>query len=290
MSIHWMNTVWKESQASGSELLLLLAIADNANDDGVAWPGQKYLAHKIRMSYRSVRRLADKLVEMGELAVAVDIGRTNTNTYYILTGRSDRMKGEIRRVAAEKSKKEDILSSFPAEKGDNLSSFSEKKEDTQGKKEDTQGEKRTKIAEKEDTAMSYKPSLTPSIKPSEPLISPDPNLQQQQVLLTATLQSMGFDPKMGAFIKRFLIRPEVLQVDGCAWTVLVDQPPPEVMDAGRDVVPYLQDRLGVQLERQLAAMVCEGNIDVIFERRGNGNGKVRDLLDTLPAAAGSIAG
>lgn len=69
MSIKIMTRVWEESKQGGSKLLLLLAIADNANDDGFAWPGQKYLAHKIRMSERSISRLAKELEESGELYI-----------------------------------------------------------------------------------------------------------------------------------------------------------------------------------------------------------------------------
>ena len=67
MSIRVMTNVWENSIAKGSVLLLLLAIADNANDDGEAWPGTEYLAHKIRMSERQVIRLRQKLYDSGEL-------------------------------------------------------------------------------------------------------------------------------------------------------------------------------------------------------------------------------
>jgi hypothetical protein len=64
-----MTRVWAQSQHKGSALLLLLAIADNANEDGVAWPSQETLAAKTRMSARQIRRLTDQFIESGELAV-----------------------------------------------------------------------------------------------------------------------------------------------------------------------------------------------------------------------------
>lgn len=67
MSIKMMSQVWEYSSAEGSELLLLLAIADFADDDGFAFPGTSTLAKKIRMSERSVKRLRQKLYEKGEL-------------------------------------------------------------------------------------------------------------------------------------------------------------------------------------------------------------------------------
>jgi hypothetical protein len=83
MSIKIMSRVWEQSKQGGSQLLLLLAIADNANDAGFAWPGQKYLAQKIRMSERSIPRLAAKLKDAGELFVC-SRGDTGQVTQYIV--------------------------------------------------------------------------------------------------------------------------------------------------------------------------------------------------------------
>jgi Helix-turn-helix domain len=64
-----MSRLWTDSPHKGSELLLLLAVADNANDDGVAWPSQETLAAKTRLSVRQVRRLTDLLVKAGALTI-----------------------------------------------------------------------------------------------------------------------------------------------------------------------------------------------------------------------------
>lgn len=69
MSIREINRVWETSPHKGSELLLLLAIADHANDHGEAWPSQETLAAKTRMSVRQVRRLALTLEESGALGI-----------------------------------------------------------------------------------------------------------------------------------------------------------------------------------------------------------------------------
>ena len=50
MSLRAITAVWENSKAMGTLLLLQLAIADNANDSGLAWPGIDYLARKSRMS------------------------------------------------------------------------------------------------------------------------------------------------------------------------------------------------------------------------------------------------
>jgi hypothetical protein len=84
MSVKIMSRVWEKSTNGGSQLLLLLAIADNANDGGVAWPGQIYLANKIKMSKRSIPRIASKLKTNGDLYIN-DRGDEGRVTQYIVT-------------------------------------------------------------------------------------------------------------------------------------------------------------------------------------------------------------
>lgn len=73
-----MTTVWSYSKAKGSALLTLLAIADSANDDGVAWPGHRYLAAKTRLSRSSVQRLTMALEQdFGELEIQERDGTSN---------------------------------------------------------------------------------------------------------------------------------------------------------------------------------------------------------------------
>ena len=81
MSIRCMTRVWAASQAKGSALLLLLAIADHAHDDGGgAWPSQATLARKTRLTSRQVRRLMRKLEDSGELQVQKRPGRSDLLT------------------------------------------------------------------------------------------------------------------------------------------------------------------------------------------------------------------
>lgn len=70
MSVRAMALVWERSKAKGSELLLLLAIADYAKDDGSdAWPSFAVLAQKSRMTERAVRIILQRLEKAGELTV-----------------------------------------------------------------------------------------------------------------------------------------------------------------------------------------------------------------------------
>jgi len=67
MSVKCTSRVWELSKATGSHRLVLLAIADFANEDGVCWPGQDRLAKMAQISVSSVKRVIADLVESGEL-------------------------------------------------------------------------------------------------------------------------------------------------------------------------------------------------------------------------------
>lgn len=79
-----MTTIWEHSQADGSARLLLLAIADHANDDGTgAWPSVASLAQKTHISERNVQRLCRTLADLGELDVHVGAGPHGSNAYVV---------------------------------------------------------------------------------------------------------------------------------------------------------------------------------------------------------------
>lgn len=65
MSIKIMSAVWDEPDTKGSERLVLLALADNANDEGFCWPSLETIARKCNISRRFVVRLLDSLEERG---------------------------------------------------------------------------------------------------------------------------------------------------------------------------------------------------------------------------------
>lgn len=83
MSLRALTAVWENSKAMGTLLLLELAIADNANDSGLAWPGIDYLARKSRMGRRTVIRLLHELEDTGEILVQRNQGPKGTNLYIL---------------------------------------------------------------------------------------------------------------------------------------------------------------------------------------------------------------
>jgi biotin operon repressor len=66
MSVKLMAKAW-EMDLSQGEKLVLLALCDHANDDGVCYPSQEYLAQKCSMSPRSLIDQINKLKQHGIL-------------------------------------------------------------------------------------------------------------------------------------------------------------------------------------------------------------------------------
>ena len=79
-----MSRVWETSAQQGNALLLLLAIADFANDDGVAFPAVETLARKARVGESTAHRILRHLADAGELAIEVGAGRKGTNLYRVV--------------------------------------------------------------------------------------------------------------------------------------------------------------------------------------------------------------
>lgn len=69
MSNKAMNLVWEHSEQKGNALLVLLAIADMANDDLVCYPGKARLSKKCRLGVRGLTAILQKLEEAGELKI-----------------------------------------------------------------------------------------------------------------------------------------------------------------------------------------------------------------------------
>jgi len=69
MSIPAYNAVWDGSRHQSGNFIVLLAIADHADDEGKAWPSIPRLACKARLSQRHTRRCLNELKASGELEI-----------------------------------------------------------------------------------------------------------------------------------------------------------------------------------------------------------------------------
>lgn len=109
MSIRAVAWALDHSPATATDLLVLIAVADFTDDTGLAWPSIRTLAHRARVSERTVQRCIRNLEAMGQLTV--DTG-----------GQAGRNSSRYRLTFADQlplSIPGDPASSRPAE-GDNL--------------------------------------------------------------------------------------------------------------------------------------------------------------------------
>lgn len=96
--------VLERSPTRGSARLVLLVLADRANDDGVCWPSVADTARRAALSERQTRRLLGKLQRIGELRVLRSgggrrrDGAGSTNRVLLTAGRS---AAELDRLIAE---------------------------------------------------------------------------------------------------------------------------------------------------------------------------------------------
>lgn len=85
MSIRWIAHVWQRSPYRGERLLLHLALADFANDEGTCYPSQRTLAHKARCSENFVRLAITQMINDGFVeTVRGSAGRGKPIVYRLL--------------------------------------------------------------------------------------------------------------------------------------------------------------------------------------------------------------
>ena len=78
MSIKVTTDVWDHSTTKGTDLLVLLALADISDEKGECWPSIAYIARKSRLDPRNARKRIRSLQARGELAVIEHGGKSSS--------------------------------------------------------------------------------------------------------------------------------------------------------------------------------------------------------------------
>lgn len=78
-----MSQVWETGPAKQSHLLVMLALADYANDTGVCWPSMASIATKARVTERGARKIVRELEALGWLEIDTGGGRHGCNRYTV---------------------------------------------------------------------------------------------------------------------------------------------------------------------------------------------------------------
>ena len=169
MSIKAIDAVWTHSRHRGGKLLLLLAIADFANDNGVAWPSIATLAKKARMSDRNAQACLREMLDDHdpELSIEEGAGPHGTHLYHILLTQGEKSSG-VKKVRGEKrharGEKFDSQGVKPASPNPSLESVIIEPSD-----DDVRASARSKVTRAKDKTAQKEPAR------AEP-VPPDPRL------------------------------------------------------------------------------------------------------------------
>ena len=107
MSVHVSSGVWKQSAAKSNARLVLLKLADQANDAGWSWPSVETLASETLLGDRTVQRCIRALEDLEEVAVFERAGRLNVYRVLLGTrtdaGRPEWSSGHVDRFVGDRS-------------------------------------------------------------------------------------------------------------------------------------------------------------------------------------------
>ncbi len=120
-----LTRVWEHSQQRGAARCLVLALADVADDHGIAYPGIPYLATMINEAEDYTYKLLRKLIEAGEVLHKPGGGRTRKTSYAVVVGLTDAQRAKTNtvlqsRVYHEKTAKNPVLQSSVSEQNPGL--------------------------------------------------------------------------------------------------------------------------------------------------------------------------
>lgn len=234
MSIKVMSRVWDHSEQEGSRLLVLLAMADWADDDGYCWPKIAVLAHKARVDERTVQRCLADLVEAKELERSGGGGRGRSSTYRVVTGlKGDRLSpfaGNAVRDEAQARKGDAAVTVTGRPKGDKSATVSASKRVTP---RDLKGDKSgSHIENHQDTSEGT--ALTPAdagdaqarvaaqVPATKPPAAEPSATTPQRALFAAVCAAGGWSPKdltrgsreqLGQLVATLLTTPEAERPD-----------------------------------------------------------------------------
>lgn len=122
MAISVVHRIWEHAPYRGEKLLVLLALADWSNEDGICWPSLPTIAQKARLSRRGAQLIIQQLVSDGAINIlSKGVGRGNLTRYQVIFGKGEAdspiVKGE-RRAPIKKAKQKAQKANHTAIKGE----------------------------------------------------------------------------------------------------------------------------------------------------------------------------
>lgn len=78
-----MTQVWEREDLDPYERLVMLSLADHANDDGVCYPSIARLCKRTGMKERGVQTVIKRLVSKGFISIEMQAGKKGANLYTV---------------------------------------------------------------------------------------------------------------------------------------------------------------------------------------------------------------
>jgi len=126
-----MNRVWEHADYKESTLLLLLALADFADDNGICWPEIPTLTAKARISDRRATDIIQTLEHDGAIVYQRGGGRGRRSLYGVLIGLTEDQKERVKLIHRNYFSENKTVKS--SAKGEETSPITEKKGELQRK-------------------------------------------------------------------------------------------------------------------------------------------------------------
>jgi hypothetical protein len=89
MSVRVTSWVWENTKAEGAELLVLLALAEHAGNDGSCYPSMRRIAERARLSLRGAQTAMRALEAKGAIRTSRNTGPKGCNRYTVLMHATD---------------------------------------------------------------------------------------------------------------------------------------------------------------------------------------------------------
>jgi hypothetical protein len=88
MSNQLLTQIWNGEgceHIKGNDLLVMLALADQASDEGYCWPSRKTIARRVRLSERGITQIIARLEALGHIRRVMRYSKTGqrSNGYYV---------------------------------------------------------------------------------------------------------------------------------------------------------------------------------------------------------------
>lgn len=83
MSVKIMSMVWERSDLDPYERLVMLSLADHADDDGYCYPSISRIVARTGMKERGVQVVLRRLRDRGDITIEISAGRRGANLYKV---------------------------------------------------------------------------------------------------------------------------------------------------------------------------------------------------------------